>query len=140
MAFASAGVLLALRPISAKAARTPSAPVAGSIPAAAEALTADDSRRADVVLTALKKRYRLLDGVTVSMGATPGGAQAVAYYREGQIVISPSHVASIDKILAHEIWHIIDWRDNGRIDWGEALPPSDQSRYLTTAGSLQPLD
>jgi hypothetical protein len=25
--------------------------------------------------------------------------------------------------MAHEIWHIIDWRDNGRIDWGENVPP-----------------
>jgi hypothetical protein len=23
------------------------------------------------------------------------------------------------------VWHVIDWRDNGRIDWGESVPPSD---------------
>jgi hypothetical protein len=44
--------------------------------------------------------------------------------------VSPEHDATIDEILAHEIWHVIDWRDNGRLDWGEDLPPINSSDYL----------
>ncbi len=90
----------------------------------------DDTRRANEILDGLKAKYRDLDGVTVTLGATPRGEQAVAYYTEGQIVISRSHRVSIEKILAHEIWHIIDWRDNGRLDWAENLPPYNASAYL----------
>lgn len=90
-----------------------------------------DLLRARVLLDALKATHPLLDGVTVTIGETPGDAQAVSYYREGMIVVSPDHVASIDKIISHEIWHIIDWRDNGRIDWGEQLPPSNAASYIT---------
>jgi len=91
---------------------------------------AEDARYADTVLEDLKATYTYLDGVTVSIGTTPRGEQAVAYYTNGQILISPAHTASIDTILAHEIWHIIDWRDNGRLDWGEDLPPDNSSAYV----------
>lgn len=86
--------------------------------------------RAQVVLASLAAKYDYLDGVTVSMGYTPKGEQAVAYYSEGQIVIDLAHEASIDDILGHEVWHIIDWRDNGRLDWGEYLPPAESAAYL----------
>ena len=79
--------------------------------------------RARAILAGLISRYPILAGTTVSFGKTPGGYQAVAYYKSGRILISTSHTASLDRILKHEIWHIIDWRDNGRIDWGEAVPP-----------------
>ena len=52
------------------------------------------------------------------------GRQAIAYYKSGRIVISPSHTASLSRILNHEVWHIIDYRDNGVIDWGENIPPN----------------
>jgi hypothetical protein len=86
-------------------------------------------RHANVVLATLQRTYRGLDGVTLRIDPTPNDAQAVAYYTQSEIVISPDHVASIDKILAHEVWHVIDWRDNGRLDWGEDLPPSNASAY-----------
>jgi len=85
--------------------------------------------QANAVLAKLQKEYRYLDGITLRVDPTPNDAQAVAYYTQDEIVISPDHVASIDKILAHEVWHIIDWRDNGRLDWGEDLPPSNASAY-----------
>jgi hypothetical protein len=88
-----------------------------------------DLEHAKVVLAKLQKTYRYLGGVTLRMDPTPDDRQAVAYYTEGEIVISPDHVATIDKILAHEVWHIIDYRDNGRLDWGEDLPPSNASAY-----------
>jgi hypothetical protein len=36
---------------------------------------------------------------------------------------------SISRILAHEIWHVIDWRDNGHIDWKESVPPKNAADY-----------
>ena len=103
---------------------------------AATARTDDDAdtRRANEVLDGLKARYRYLDGVTVTLGTTPRGEQAVAYYTEGRIIISRSHSVSIEKILAHEVWHVIDWRDNGQLDWREDLPPRNSSDY--SSGSL----
>jgi len=95
-----------------------------------EAVEADDARRANEVLSGLKARYRYLGDVTVTMGTTPKGEEAVAYYTEGRIIISRTHTVSIDKILAHEVWHVIDWRDNGQLDWQESLPPSSISKYL----------
>lgn len=74
------------------------------------------------ILAGYIARYPILAGSTVSYGDAKG-AQAIAYYKSGRIVISPSHTASLERIIAHEIWHIIDWRDNGVIDWGENVPP-----------------
>ncbi|PKQ20223.1 MAG: hypothetical protein CVT66_05960 [Actinobacteria bacterium HGW-Actinobacteria-6] len=78
---------------------------------------------AKAILAGLVKKYPILKGTTVTIGSTPGGYQAVAYYKSGRIVISSKHTASLSRILNHEVWHIIDWRDNGRIDWGENVPP-----------------
>jgi hypothetical protein len=88
-----------------------------------------DAARAKAILASLKARYpQYLSGVTVSMG-NASGYQAVAYYTSGRIVISPKHKASLERILNHEVWHIIDWRDNGRIDWREKVPPANASAY-----------
>lgn len=81
--------------------------------------------RAQSILAGYIAKYPILAGTTVTIGQTPGGHQAVAYYTVGKIVISPTHTASLERILAHEIWHVIDWRDNGRIDWGESVPPKN---------------
>lgn len=90
-----------------------------------------DQSQARTVLAELAARYRYLDGVTVTVAPTPAGEQAIAYYTDGQIVIDPGHRAGIREILAHEVWHVIDWRDNGRLDWAEDLPPRDSSGYLS---------
>ncbi|MDO8915939.1 MAG: hypothetical protein Q7W16_07655 [Coriobacteriia bacterium] len=85
--------------------------------------------QAQSILASLRSRYpRYLSGATVSIGSAKG-YQAISYYTSGRIVISPTHRASLERILAHEIWHIIDWRDNGRIDWGERVPPSNAASY-----------
>jgi hypothetical protein len=89
----------------------------------------DETAQAQAILASLQARYpRYLEGVTVSFG-NASGYQAVAYYTSGRIVISPKHRASLDRILKHEVWHIIDWRDNGRIDWREKVPPANASAY-----------
>lgn len=78
--------------------------------------------KAKTILAGLIAKYPILKGTTVSIGTTPGGYQAVAYYKSGRIVVSSKHTASLSVILTHEVWHVIDWRDNGRIDWGENVP------------------
>jgi len=92
--------------------------------------TDKDGQKAAEILANLAESYDHLDGVTVQMGETPNGEEAIAYYTEGRIVISANHSVDIQKILAHEVWHVIDWRDNGTLDWGEDLPPRNSSDYL----------
>lgn len=99
-----------------------------------DSTAASDTRRANQLLDDLKRKYRYLDDVTVTVGSTPSGEQAIAYYTEGKIIISRTHTVSLEKILNHEVWHVIDWRDNGRLDWHEDIPPSNPSPYLS--GSL----
>lgn len=77
---------------------------------------------AQAILNRYIGRYPILKGATVSYGDAKG-YQAVCYYKSGRIVISPTHTRSLETIIGHEIWHIIDWRDNGVIDWGENVPP-----------------
>jgi len=77
---------------------------------------------ARTILAGLIAKHPILAGSTVDFGDARG-YQAICYYKGGRIVISPTHTASLERILNHEIWHIIDWRDNGRIDWGENIPP-----------------
>jgi len=88
-----------------------------------------DEARAQEILAQLAETYPSLEGVSVRIGDTPKDEEAVAYYTAGEIVIDRDHTVGIDRILAHEIWHVIDWRDNGRLDWGENLPPRNASDY-----------
>ena len=82
----------------------------------------DELSRAKAILASMISSHPILAGSSVSFGDTPGSYQAVCYYKSGRILISPTHTASLDKIIRHEAWHIIDWRDNGVIDWGESVP------------------
>jgi hypothetical protein len=130
---AAAAVALFTGAGSASTRPTPAAPLAAS-PAPGDGASdsrdrASDEREAERVLATLAATYRGLDGVTVMIGATPNGEQAVAYYTEGRIVISETRSASIEEILAHEVWHVIDWRDDGRLDWAEDLPPANADTY-----------
>lgn len=86
--------------------------------------------RAYAALETLNRTYRYLDDVTIEGGTPPRGKQAVSFYTEGRIVIGADHSASVESIMMHEVWHIIDWRDNGRIDWAEDVPPSNSQDYL----------
>lgn len=125
-----AGALWTARPSTVTAAKVP--------PVAPASDASRDLSRANTILDAMKADYPLLDGVTVVMGTTPDAREAVSYYRDGQIVISTDHTVSIDKIMSHEIWHIIDWRDNGRIDWNEDVPPTNAASYLTRTLNVRP--
>lgn len=79
--------------------------------------------QARAILRTYIGKHPILKGTTIQFGSTPNNAQAVAYYTVGRIVVNPNHTASLERIIAHEIWHVIDWRDNHRIDWGENVPP-----------------
>lgn len=116
----------------AKSTRTTSTNTAAAKPASTKpaSSSSDDLATAKSVLASLQNKYKYLDGVTVKMGDTPNNYQAVAYMGRGVIVINPKHTASISTILKHEIWHIIDYRDNGKIDWGERVAPKNAADYL----------
>lgn len=109
---------------------TPIAPLATPTVAAPLATApVDETTLARTILAGLQARYpRFLSGTTVEFGDALG-YQAVSYYTIGRIVISPTHSASLTRILDHEIWHVIDYRDNGVIDWGESVPPVNMAEY-----------
>jgi len=96
---------------------------ASTATASAPAASGDETAQAQSILAGLIGQYPILAGTTVTFGDAKG-SQAIAYYKSGRIVISPSHTASLSRILNHEVWHIIDYRDNGVIDWGENVPPN----------------
>lgn len=93
-----------------------------SSPPAAKKPAGDQLSEARRILAGLIARHPTLKGATVTFGDARG-YQAIALYTSGRIIISASHTASLSRILNHEVWHIIDWRDNGSIDWGENVPP-----------------
>jgi hypothetical protein len=111
----------------------PAAPVApmavAATPTPAPAPAVDEQASAQAVLDGLKATYpRYLGSATVLFGDA-SGYQAVCYFTAARIVISPTHTAGLERILGHEVWHVIDWQDNGRIDWGEAVPPANAATY-----------
>lgn len=87
-----------------------------------------EDAKARAILAGLIAKYPILKGTTVSIGDARG-YQAIAYYQSGRIVISRTHTATLERILNHEVWHVIDYRDNGKINWGENVPPSNASSY-----------
>lgn len=91
-------------------------------PAPAPAVVSEQDRAQAIVNGLVARNANLQKGpVTVTFGDARG-YQAITYYTTGQIILSASHTASLEVILAHECGHIIDWRDNGTIDWGENIP------------------
>jgi hypothetical protein len=54
-----------------------------------------------------------LEGVSLSFGETYG-YEAISYYKSGHIVISPTHTYSLSTLIAHEVNHIIAWRQSGK--------------------------
>jgi hypothetical protein len=106
------------------------APLAtAAAPVATPVVVVDEGALAETLLAGYKAQYpRYLGTATVEFGDARG-YQAVSYYTIGRIVISPTHTASVQAIVAHEIWHVIDWQDNNVIDWGEAIPPTNMATY-----------
>jgi hypothetical protein len=105
----------------------PLAVAATSTPAPAPVI--DEQASAQAVLDGLKATYPRFLGSTTVLFGDASGYQAVCYFTAARIVISPTHTVGLERILGHEVWHVIDWQDNGRIDWGEAVPPADAATY-----------
>lgn len=61
-------------------------------------------------------RYPILRGVQVYIRDCPNNWQGCAYYKQGIILVDPDHTAPLEKIIAHEVQHIIDWRQDSDID------------------------
>jgi len=108
----------------------PTAPLATSTtPTEPSTPAVDEAALAQTILDGLKARYpRYLGNATVEFG-NANGYQAISYYTIGRIVISPTHTATLQRILDHEVWHIIDWQDNSQMNWGEAIPPANMGEY-----------
>lgn len=112
----------ATQPAATTAANTAAAPASEPAqPAPAAQSTADEQAEAQAILDGYIAKYPILAGTTVKFGDAKG-RQAICYYQSGRIVISPTHTASLRAIISHEIGHVIDWRDNGVMDWGESIP------------------
>lgn len=75
-----------------------------------------EQTRAEQILDSLIARNPLLQGATVYIRQCPHNWQGCVYYKTGVIWIDPDHKASLEKIMAHECDHIIDWRTDGDID------------------------
>lgn len=121
-------------PRSARVARTPSGTTAqGAASPATQAAPAATSRdtlaEARAILASRIAAYPILQGTTVQVGDTRGNPQGIVYFKSARIIINPNHTVSLTRIIDHEIWHIIDWRDNGSIDWGENVPPANASSF-----------
>lgn len=94
----------------------------GTTSVATKRTAGTEQAQAKAILAGLVAKYPILQGTTVTFGDARG-YQAIALYKSGRIIINPNHTTSLSRILNHEVWHVIDWRDNGRIDWNENIPP-----------------
>ena len=72
--------------------------------------------QADQILTALIAKNTILQGSTVVVRDCPHDWQGCTYYKTGEIWIDPDHTAPLEKIMIHEVNHLIDWRSDGDID------------------------
>mgnify|MGYP007057173464 CR=1 FL=1 len=118
-------------PAAAKPAPAAAKPASAPAPAAAKPApsSADKLAQARSILASRVRTYPILAGATVEIGDTRGNPQAIVYYKSGRIIINANHTVSLERIIDHEIWHIIDWRDNGQIDWGEQVPPKNAADF-----------
>lgn len=129
-AFTTAAAAKRITPIAAPVTQAQTTRVMTRRPASSvSAPAASNQQEAQRILDRLIATYPILRGTTVTFGDAKGH-QAIAYYTSGRIVISATHTASLQRIIEHEIWHIIDWRDNGKINWGESVPPSNWRDYV----------
>lgn len=72
------------------------------------------------------RRFPQLKGVRIEWSHQTYGHQAVTFYQSGVIRINPDRRAPLWKIVRHETGHVVDWRNNHHIDWGENIP----ARYM----------
>lgn len=74
---------------------------------------------ANAILAGLIAQYPLLQGSVVYIQETPNGWEGAAYYKSGVILVNPNHTYSLYEIIYHEAMHILDWREDGKIDYND---------------------
>lgn len=62
----------------------------------------------------------ILKGTTIFIRDCPNNWQGCAFYELGIIWIDPDHRAPLEEIVIHECNHIIDWREDGDIDYDDS--------------------
>lgn len=78
--------------------------------------TVSEAALAQSILAGYISRYPILRGVQVYIRDCPNNWQGCAYYRQGIILIDPDHTAPLSSIIAHEVQHILDYRQDNDID------------------------
>ncbi len=78
-----------------------------------------EQARARRILAKYIARYPILKGTQIYVRQCPYNWQGCAYYKKGVILIDPDHTAPLEKIIAHEVRHIIDWREDHKIDYND---------------------
>lgn len=105
-------------------------PATGSSSEVAAAPVNSNQATADSILqTYINKCPTLLEGATVSFGDTTSpNYLAISRYTLKEIIIranyNPVTDTSLSYIIKHEVWHILDFAINQKIDWGENIPPA----------------
>ncbi|MDI6799325.1 MAG: hypothetical protein QMD53_01350 [Actinomycetota bacterium] len=79
-------------------------------------LVVDEAALAQTLLNAEIAKNPILVGATIKIQECPNNWQACAWYKRGEIWIDPDHTAPLERIISHEVAHIIDWREDGDID------------------------
>lgn len=82
----------------------------------------DDLRFAQSVINYYITACPILTGTVAEFGDTYG-YQAISLGASKKIRLNPNHTVDTRVLIDHEIWHIYDYVDNGRMDWGESVPP-----------------
>lgn len=76
-------------------------------------------KKAEQILAYYISKYPILKGVKVYVRDCPNNWQGCAYYTKGIILVDPDHTAPLQKIIEHEVMHIIDWRTDNKIDYND---------------------
>jgi|GEM_PF-3404123 len=78
-----------------------------------------EQKKAEEILAAYIAKYPILKGVKIYVRDCPNNWQGCAYYTKGIILIDPDHTAPLERIIEHEVKHILDWRTDGDIDYND---------------------
>ncbi len=76
--------------------------------------------QAQQILDIQIRKNSILKGTSIYIRDCPNSWQGCAFYELGIIWIDPDHKASLEQIIIHECNHIIDWREDGDIDYDDS--------------------
>lgn len=75
-----------------------------------------EQEQANAILAGIIAQYPILQGTVVYIQQTPNGWEGAAYYKSGVILVNPNHTYPLYDIIYHEAMHVLDWREDGKID------------------------